>query len=128
LPFYQQSSYATVYVLDAHGWIYRYTHMKSIDPGVRLGERIKLGQVVGRVGKEEGAGYYAHLHFDIKSHKPSGKWGVEDAYAFLCGAPHREYHPAIIAVARPHPLTWVGEPVTLDGSRSWSASGKITQY
>ncbi|MBI3866758.1 MAG: hypothetical protein HY290_33170 [Planctomycetia bacterium] len=35
------------------------------------------------LGVEEGAGYYAHLHFDIKSKKPSGKWGVEDAYAFL---------------------------------------------
>ena len=36
LPFYQQSSYATVYVLDAHGWIFRYTHLKSIDPSLRL--------------------------------------------------------------------------------------------
>ena len=86
LPFYQQSSPATVYVVDAHGWIYRYTHLKSVDPAVRLGGRIKIGQPVGRVGKEEGAGYYAHLHFDIKSRKPSGKWGVEDAYAF-CGRP-----------------------------------------
>src|SRR5213594_2730168 len=71
LPFYQQSSYATVYVLDAHGWIYRYTHLKSIDRSLRIGERIKIGQAVGRLGREEGAGYYAHLHFDIKSRKPS---------------------------------------------------------
>jgi hypothetical protein len=87
-----------------------------------------MGQAVGRLGKEEGAGYYAHLHFDIKSRKPSGKWGVEDAYAFLWEAYQREYKPALIAVARPHLLTQVGETVTLDGSRSWSASGKITQY
>ena len=71
LPVSQQSSYATVYVLDAHGWIYRYTHLKSIDRGVRLGERIKLGQLVGLLGKEEGAGYYAHLHFDISALKLS---------------------------------------------------------
>jgi murein DD-endopeptidase MepM/ murein hydrolase activator NlpD len=128
LPFYQQSSYATVYVLDAHGWIFRYTHLKSIDKSVRLGERIKIGQSVGRLGKEEGAGYYAHLHFDIKSRKPSGKWGVEDAYAFLWEAYLREYKPGIIAVARPHLLTSVGESVTLDGSRSWSAAGKITLF
>jgi hypothetical protein len=128
LPFYQQSSYATVYVLDARGWIYRYTHLKSVDPSMRLGERIKIGQNVGRLGKEEGAGYYAHLHFDIKSRQPSGKWGVEDAYAFLWEAYQREYKPTILAVARPHLLTWVGESVTLDGTRSWSASGPITQY
>jgi murein DD-endopeptidase MepM/ murein hydrolase activator NlpD len=117
LPFYQQSSYATVYVLDAHGWIYRYTHLKSIDPGVRLGEQIKLGQTVGRLGKEEGAGYYAHLHFDIKSRQPSGKWGVQDAYAFLWQAYQDQYKPDIIAVARPHHTTWVGERVKLDHHR-----------
>ena len=54
LPFYQQSSRATVYVVDAHGWIYRYTHLKSVDPTVRLGGRIKIGQPVGRVGKKRG--------------------------------------------------------------------------
>jgi hypothetical protein len=128
LPFYQQSSYATVYVVDAHGWIYRYTHLKSVDPSVKLGERIAIGQNVGLLGKEEGAGYYAHLHFDIKSRKPSGRWGVEDAYAFLWEAYQREYKPAIIAVARPHHLTRVGDPVTLDGSRSWSAAGDISRY
>ena len=128
LPFYQQSSYATVYVVDAHGWIYRYTHLKSVDPSVKLGERIAVGKPVGRLGKEEGAGYYAHLHFDIKSRQPSGKWGVEDAYAFLWEAYQREYKPAIIAVARPHLLTRVGEPVTLDGSRSWSAAGEFSRY
>ena len=99
LPFYQQSSYASVYVLDAHGWIYRYTHLKSIDRSLRIGERIKIGQAVGRLGREEGAGYYAHLHFDIKSRKPSGKWGVEDAYAFLWETYLRQYKPPIIAVA-----------------------------
>ena len=128
LPFYQQSSYATVYVLDAHGWIYRYTHLKSIDRSLRIGERIKIGQAVGRLGREEGAGYYAHLHFDIKSRKPSGKWGVEDAYAFLWETYLRQYKPPIIAVARPHIVTWVGESVMLDGSRSWSATGKIPKY
>ena len=83
---------------------------------------------MGRLGIEEGAGYYSHLHFDIKSRKPSGKWGVEDAYAFLWEACARQYKPPIIAVARPHIVTWVGDAVTLDGSRSWSATGKIPQY
>ena len=94
----------------------------------RSGERIKIGDPIGRLGKEEGAGYYAHLHFDIKSRKPSGKWGIEDAYPFLWEAYQREHKPSIIAVARPHVLAQAGDSVTFDGSRSWSASGKITQY
>lgn len=128
LPFYQQSSYATVYVVDAHGWIFRYTHMKSIDPSVHLGEMIKKGAPIGILGREEGAGYYSHLHFDIKSRKPSGKWGVEDAYPFLWEAYLREHRPAVIAVARPHILAREGDTVTLDGSRSWAESGKIDRY
>ena len=128
LPFYQQSSYATVYVEDAIGWIHRYTHLKSVAPSLRLGERIKVGQPVGRLGIEEGAGYYAHLHYDIKSRQPSGKWGVQDAYAFLWEANLRQHNPPIVAVARPHAITWVGDPVTLDGGRSWCASGEIRDF
>src|SRR5262249_56275319 len=125
LPFYQQSSPATAYMVDARGWIYRYTHLKSVDPTVRLGGRIKIGQPVGRVGKEEGAGYYAHLHFDIKSRKPSGKWGVEDAYAFLWEAYRRGHRPAVVALARPPFLTWARGSVTPPGSPSWGAPGGI---
>ena len=31
-------------------------------------------------------------------------------------------------MARPHHLIWAGEKVVLDGSRSWSAAGKIERY
>jgi len=31
-------------------------------------------------------------------------------------------------VARPHFCAWTGETVTLDGSRSWSRSGRIVRY
>ncbi len=33
-----------------------------------------------------------------------------------------------MAVARPHHLTWTGEPITLDGSRSWSRTGIIARF
>jgi hypothetical protein len=87
-----------------------------------------MGQKIGVLGKEGGSGGWSHLHFDVKSKQLSGKWGVQDAYAFLWQAYQREHKPKIIAVARPHHLVAVGEKTTLDGSRSWSATGKIARY
>jgi hypothetical protein len=39
-----------------------------------------------------------------------------------------EQKPALIAVARPHHFIRAGETVTLDGSKSWAAMGKITSF
>ena len=115
-------------MVDAHGWFYRYAHLQSIDPAIVPGARVKIGQKIGVLGKEGSSGGWAHLHFDIKAKQPSGKWGVQDAYPFLWEAYQREYKPPIIAVARPHHLVAAGETVTLDGSGSWSATGKIARY
>jgi murein DD-endopeptidase MepM/ murein hydrolase activator NlpD len=128
-PFYKpRGDYDYVYVLDAHGWYYRYAHLQSIDEAVRPGERVKAGQKIGVLGKEGSSGGWAHLHFDIKAKQPSGKWGIQDAYPFLWEAYQREHKPQLIAVARPHQLVAAGEKLTLDGSRSWSAAGKVTRY
>lgn len=128
-PFYKpRGDYDYVYVLDAHGWYFRYAHLQSIDPAVRPGVRIKMGQKIGVLGKEGSSGGWAHLHFDIKAKQPSGKWGIQDAYPFLWEAYQREHKPQIVAVARPHHLIAAGEKITLDGSRSWSADGKIARY
>ena len=123
IPFYKRGDYDYVYVLDDQGWFYRYAHLKSIDPAIRPGERVKMGQKIGVLGKEGSSGGWSHLHFDIKSRQPSGKWGIQEGYAFLWEAYLREHKPQIIAVARPHHLIWAGEKVILDGSRSWSAGG-----
>jgi hypothetical protein len=80
------------------------------------------------LGKEGGSGGWSHLHFDITSRQPSGLWGIQEGYAFLWEAYHRQYAPKIVAVARPHHLVYAGESVVLDGSKSWSASGQITRY
>lgn len=114
-----------VYIRDARDWYYRYSHLKSFN--VQLGDRVTQGQRIGLLGKE-GATCWSHLHFEIKSRQPSGKWGTEDGYAFLWEAIKREQKPKIIAVARPHHLIRVGASVTLDGSRSWSANGRIERY
>jgi murein DD-endopeptidase MepM/ murein hydrolase activator NlpD len=128
-PFYKpRGDYDYVYVVDARGWFYRYAHLHSIDPAIRPGGRVKAGQKIGVLGKEGSSGGWAHLHFDIKAKQPSGQWGVQDAYPFLWEAYRREYRPRVVAVARPHHLAAVGEAVRLDGSRSWSATGRIARY
>src|SRR2546421_1199017 len=128
-PFYKpHGDYDYVYVIDAHGWFYRYAHLQSIDPAVQPGARVKMAQKIGMLGKEGSSGGWSHLHFDIKARQPSGKWGIQDAYPFLWEAYEREYQPKLLAVARPHYLVAPGEKLLLDGSKSWSAGGNIAHF
>ncbi len=120
-----QPRYDVVYLLDDRGWYYRYSHLFAIDPAIRPGAEIQLGQKVGVLGKEGGSGGWSHLHFDITSRQPSGLWGIQEGYAFVWQAYQREYSPKIIAVARPHQFISPGETVTLDGTKSWSANGPL---
>lgn len=115
-----------IYIRDRRDYYYRYSHLKTLE--ARLGDQVTLGQKVGILGKEGASGGWSHLHFEIKSRQPSGKWGTEDGYAFLWETYTREYRPAVLAIARPHHLIWAGEKVTLDGARSWSASGRIERF
>lgn len=120
--------YDVVYLVDDRGWFYRYSHLQSIDPAITPGASVRKGQKIGVLGKEGASGGWSHLHFEIKSRQPSGRWGTEEGYAFLWQAAQREQKPDLIAVARPHRLAWTGEPVTLDGTKSWSRSGDIARY
>jgi murein DD-endopeptidase MepM/ murein hydrolase activator NlpD len=120
--------YDVVYVLDARGWYYRYSHLKTIERAIRPGATVKMGQAIGLLGKEGGSGGWSHLHFEIQSRQPSGKWGTEEGYAFLWQAYVAEFQPEVVAVARPHHLAAVGEPVVLDGSRSWARSGGALRF
>jgi murein DD-endopeptidase MepM/ murein hydrolase activator NlpD len=120
--------YDVVYILDKRGWYYRYSHLHTIGPKIIPGAEVKMGQLIGLLGKEGGSGGWSHLHFDIFTRQPSGKWGVVEGYAFLWEAYLREYEPKLLAVARPHHFTAVGQKVVLDGSRSWSASGRIRSW
>jgi murein DD-endopeptidase MepM/ murein hydrolase activator NlpD len=120
--------YDVIYVLDARGWYYRYSHLFSIDDTIRPGATVRAGQRLGLLGKEGGSGGWSHLHFDIFSRQPSGQWGCQEAYAFAWEAYQRQCQPQLIAVARPHHVAWDGQRVVLDGSRSWCAAGKISRY
>ncbi|MFK5923875.1 MAG: PKD domain-containing protein [Verrucomicrobiota bacterium] len=120
--------YDVVYVLDDRGWYYRYSHLNSIDPALTLGQRIKIGSAIGVLGKEGGSGGWTHLHFGIKSMQPSGEWGTQEGYAFLWQSYINEHRPKVLAVARPHHFVKVGEPVQLDGSKSWTANAADKKY
>ncbi len=120
--------YDVVYLLDGRGWYYRYSHLKEIDSNIVPGRIVAQGDRIGLLGKEGGSGGWSHLHFEIKSRQPSGKWGTQEGYAFLWEAYQRQYKPKVIAIARPHHVVFTGEAVTLDGSRSWAESGEIIGY
>jgi murein DD-endopeptidase MepM/ murein hydrolase activator NlpD len=132
LPGYKDSPveprYDVVYILDQRGWYYRYSHLHTIHPAIRGGQKVKMGQLVGLLGKEGGSGGWSHLHFDISGRQPSGKWGIIEGYAYLWEAYLKQYQPRLLAVARPHHLVAAGGKVILDGSRSWSAAGTIAAF
>ena len=120
--------YDVIYLLDERGWFYRYSHLHTIAVDLAPGQKVRKGQPLGILGKEGGSGGWSHLHFDISGRQPSGKWGILDGYAFLWEANLQERKPKLIAVARPHHFAAAGEKVLLDGSRSWSAAGKVAKY
>lgn len=123
LPQQVNPRHDVVYIRDGRGWFYRYSHLKQIDPAVRLGEPIRKGDKVGLLGKEGGSGGWSHLHFDITMLQPSGRYGITDGYALAFAAYCQEHKPTMIAVARPHRVAWVGQPVELDATRSWHVGG-----
>ena len=116
--------YDVIYLRDGRGWFYRYSHLDSIDPAVKPGERVKMGQKIGVLGKRGASGGWSHLHFDVGIPQPSGRYGITDGYAFVWQAYRQQYGIKLQAVARPHQLAWTDEPVILDGSRSFSAEGR----
>jgi len=125
-----RSRYDVVYTRDARGWFYRYSHLHSIDEAVKPGAKLRMGDRIGLLGKEGGSGGWSHLHFDISAMQPSGRYGIVEGYAFIWQAYHQQYQTPLQAVARPHHFTGIGQPVTLDGSLSWSVLGPkgISKY
>ena len=122
--------YDEIHLRDGRGWYYCYAHLMSIDPAVKPGERVKMGQKIGVLGKEGSSGGWSHLHFDIRGPQPSGQLGIIEGYAFLWQAYREQWPTPLQAVARPHHLAWAGEEVVFDGSLSRSGEGpqRITRY
>src|SRR5258708_27379612 len=122
-----QARYDVVYLLDERGWYHRYSHLQLIDPAVRPGAQIGLGQKVGVLGKEGGSGGWSHLHYDITSRQPSGLWGIQEGYAFLWEAYQRQYAPKIMAGGPPPHLFVPGGKKGFQRAESWRASGKFAR-
>jgi len=120
--------YETAFVLDDRGWYHRYSHLQSFERAIQPGTRVTQGQKLGLLGKEGDSGGWAHLHYGIVSRQPSGAWGTEEAYAYAWEAYRKEYRPKVLAVARPHLFTSVGESFLLDAGKSASDDGKPVSY
>ena len=116
-----------VYVLDDQGWYYSLRASPIDRPGDQAGD----GRTDGPEGRRpgEGRGERRLVASSLRDHEPAalGRWGTQEGYAFLWQAYLREQKPEVLAVARPHRLAWTGEPVVLDGSKSWSRSGPIAR-
>lgn len=119
--------YESIYVLGEYGWVYRYSHLTKIEPAVTLGGEVEKGQRLAFVGKEGNSGGWAHLHFEIYAKQPSGRWGTEEAFAYVMEAYVTQFRSPLLAVARPHKIAYVGEPVTLDARRSLAPDGGIAR-
>ncbi len=117
-----------VYLYDARGWFYRYSHFHAIDDGIQPGGYLRKGALLGVAGKEGASGGWSHLHFEIKCRQPSGGWGTLMAHPLIREAYIREHNPEIMACARERYLIMPGDTITLDGSNSWSASGDVVSY
>jgi hypothetical protein len=111
-----------VYLKDRRGWYYRYSHFDSIDKSVQIGGKVSIGHQIGVLGKEGASGGWSHLHFELIRRQENGKYGSDSMYAFLHQVYQAEHAQPIIAVARPQILGFAGQPIALDGSRSWSSS------
>ena len=80
----------SAYVRSPDGlWTFYYAHLQDYAPGLREGERVRLGEPIGRVGSTGNANPAGpHLHFAIHRMAPGEKWyqGVAiNPYPLLAG-------------------------------------------
>ncbi len=120
--------YDVVYLRDDRGWYYRYSHLHKINDAIRPGRIIDQGTEIGMLGKKGASGGWSHLHFEIKCRQPSGKWGTQAGYAFLWEAYRNQHKPELVANTRRKNFLMPGGTVTLDGSKSYSATDSIQSY
>ena len=66
----------TAYVQSDNGrWMYYYAHLQQYAPGLAEGQRVRQGQMIGRVGSTGNANAKGpHLHFAISRMQPGEEW------------------------------------------------------
>lgn len=117
--------YDVIYLLDGRGWFYRYSHLMRID--VKPGQKVQKGDLLGILGKEGGSGGWSHLHFGILTNQ-TGLWGNHQAWPYVWEAWINEKQPALTAVARPHRVGVIGQPLQLSGELSFSLKNKNLDF
>jgi len=80
----------TVYVRSPdQRWVYYYAHLQGYAPGLAEGQRVRRGQLIGRVGHTGNASAAGpHLHFAIHRMQPGEKWyhgSAINPYPLLAG-------------------------------------------
>jgi peptidoglycan LD-endopeptidase LytH len=80
----------TIYVRSDDGkWMYYYAHLASYAPGLAEGQKVRQGQVIGRVGHTGNASPEGpHLHFAINKMEAGQHWWQGDPinpYPLLAG-------------------------------------------
>ena len=80
----------TVYIRSPdRRWSYYYAHLQSYAPGLKEGQQVKRGQLIGRVGHSGNANPAGpHLHFAINQMQPDERWwdgAAINPYPLLAG-------------------------------------------
>lgn len=78
---YSKAGGITIYLLDDHGSIvYYYAHLSKYETGLKEGQKVKRGDVIGYVGTSGNAkGRLPHVHFSIFKVANTKKWWVAAA-------------------------------------------------
>ncbi len=84
----------TAYVRSDDGrWIYYYAHLQEYAPGLREGQRVTQGDVIGTVGSSGNASPEGpHLHFAVHRVTPNDEWhggSPVNPYPLLAGNPRQ---------------------------------------
>lgn len=81
-----------VYTANPGGETFRYMHLDEIAPGVKAGEALEPGDLIGYVGNTgNAAGGPTHLHFEVRDGRKA-----EDPYPRLTGSFDRDDYVRII--------------------------------
>ena len=66
----------TAYVRSVDGhWVYYYAHLDSYAPGLEVGQHLRHGDPIGRVGSTGNANAaWPHLHFAVYRMSPGARW------------------------------------------------------
>jgi len=117
-------------IRDDQDFVVDFGHLDSILSGIEVGTRLSAGQPVGMLGKRGASGNFSHLHVGAYLSTSAMHGGQSNRnlnlYPWIVAAYlHRSEEP-LFAVARPHKMALVGDPVRFDATRLMTDGSVIT--